>query len=127
MIYSLKLIFVLRKQLDKVLQEKNLRRLEELLTEERSPYADSVDYLRSLKAVYSIMVAKTVAPDYKQVIKRFREQFDRMYYDLELLYMTPKVHMLYDHLEEWMDDNEGETLFFADTSGRKTKLSLNYK
>ena len=65
--------------------------------------------------------------DYKQVIKRFREQFDRMYYDLELLYMTPKVHMLYDHLEEWMDDNEGETLFFADTSGRKTKLSLNYK
>ena len=106
------------KQMDKIVKESSLEKLSAMLHRVKSPFTVAVPYLRSLKNLYHLMVSKKLASNWEVVINDFRSHFD-MCYDLELVNMTPKVHMLYDHLWQWCDER-GETLFFADTSGRCT-------
>ena len=102
--------------MDKILKESNLQILSDRLHEIGSPYTVAVQYLRTLKDLYHLMVSKRLASNWQKIIDDFRRHFD-MCYDLELINMTPKCHMLYDHLWQWIDAT-GETLFFADTSGK---------
>lgn len=57
--------------------------------------------------------------DYARTIQDFRDAFDRMY-DLGFLSETPKVHILYSHLEDYLDiqaNNNRWTLALADCQG----------
>ena len=101
--------------MDKLLLDHNLQILSDRLQEINSPYVRAVKYLKSLKVLYSRMVAKTRSDDYRDVIDTFRELFDEMY-DIGLVNFTVKIHMLYHHLEDFMYETGG-TLFLADTSG----------
>ena len=95
--------------------------LYDILVKEQFDYLIAVDYLRSLRALHHLMVAKTLDKEnYKKIIDKFRHLFDATY-DTGLINETPKCHLLYCHLEEWFDKT-GETLWFADTSGEITNL-----
>ena len=102
--------------MDKIVKESNLEKLSAKLHRIGSPFTVAVPYLRSLRNLYHLMVSKTLASNWRTVIDDFRRHFD-MCYDLKLVNMTPKCHMLYDHLWQWCDETN-ETLFFADTSGK---------
>lgn len=115
------------RQLDKLIREKSLQRLSELLIEENSPYLIAVEYLRSLKKVHSLMVSKTLDEEaYPTVLKEFRALFDQVHH-LALVNETPKIHLISAHLEDWFRTHR-ETLWWADTSGNnyisKCGLSL---
>ena len=112
------------KQMDKICQESNLEKLSAKLNKIGSPYSVAVQYLRTLKNLYHLMVSKKLASNWKRVINDFRHYFD-ICYDLKLVNMTPKVHMLYDHLWQWCHET-GETLFFADTSGKCPKSDIAF-
>ena len=101
--------------MDKILLDQNLQKLSERLSAEGSEYVLAVDYLKSLRSLYSTMVSKTLSSDFRDVIQRFRGLHDQLF-DMKLINCPPKVHMIYDHLQDFMEET-GETLFFADTSG----------
>ena len=106
------------RQMDKLIREDSLVKLSDLLKKIKSKFLVSVDYLRILKKLHSMMVSKTLAPDieYKTAIKEFHVLFDRVHH-LELVNETPKIHLISDHLEDWFDKTR-MTLWWADTSGK---------
>lgn len=80
-----------------------------------SQFMVAIDYLRSLRALHTLMVSKTLDTEYPRIIREFRALFDKVY-KLGLVEETPKCHLLYDHLEDYFDTTN-ETLWYADTSG----------
>lgn len=105
------------KQMDKIIREDNLVLLSECMekSEILSRYMVAVPYLRSLRNLHSLMVAKSLNVEYPRIIQEFRDLFDQCF-NIGFLSETPKVHLLYSHLEDHFRDT-GETLWYADTSG----------
>lgn len=90
--------------------------LTDLLMRAKSNYVISVDYLRALRSLHTLMVSKQLDPEYPRIISNFRGLFDACF-RLGMIKMTPKIHLLYHHLEDHMRETN-ETLWYADTSGK---------
>ena len=124
-------------QVDKVW--KNLDLLHEMLNERGDKVIGdgSIDYLKKLRALYLMCAryflfcsllflqhfysysSKTLPRDYAQTIQEFRDSFDNMY-AFGFLAETPKIHILYSHLEDYLDiqaKNNRWTLALADCQG----------
>ena len=54
-------------------------------------------------------------PNYREIIQVFRIRFIKMF-KMGILYMTPKVHVCFHHIEQIMTGT-GETLALSDCSG----------
>ena len=118
---------------------KNLDLLHEMLQERGDKVlADgSIDYLLKLQALYLMCArylvfclfcftkslksysSKTLPQNYAETIQEFRDSFDNMY-ALGFLAETPKIHILYSHLEDYLNiqaKNNRWTLALADCQG----------
>ena len=103
-------------QMNKILKPENIEKLRNLLKE--SPNVVIIDYLQSLQSLYLCMVQKSLDTNYQTIINNFKKLFDKCY-SLGLLNETPKVHCLYEHLQERCE-LMNESLYFADTSGTES-------
>ena len=74
-----------------------------------------ISYLKTLKELHHLMVAKTLNPDFKIVIDRWRKAFDILHH-LYNFSMTEKAHILYHHAETFFLET-GNTLHMASAEG----------
>ena len=106
-------------QVKQLWEEKNLLKLEQMLTEtnEKSHIVRAaIDYLKSLKSLHVLCVSKTRDDDYINIIEHFRKCFKKAW-DLDLINNTPKAHQLLSkiHLEAHL--RSGKTFWYTDTNG----------
>ena len=86
-------------QIDKVF--KNLDFLAQKLGPGAIPEG-CVEYLQKLKNLYSMCVSKDLPDDWSNTIREFQVMFDHLY-NLCVLSETPKIHILYVHLRQYIE------------------------
>ena len=59
-------------------------------------------FLCLVQKLYKLYYSKELPRNYASIIQEFRYHFDNMY-SLEFLTETPKIHILYSHLEDYLD------------------------
>ena len=99
-----------------ILKEHRLQQLESILST-NSIAVEFTDYMRSIRSVHQMCVAKNLDPNYSEIIQDFSQKFYSMFMEYGLS-MTLKIHVIIHHYKYYFDKT-GKT--FKYTNGEFTE------
>ena len=113
-----------------ILKEKNLNHLGSLLPPECET---AIDYMKNLREIHRICLAKNVDPDSQLILSEYERNFDILYKE-KLLNMTLKNHVISHHIQQYFDltnttmkDTNGEFVETLHSTLRKHEENHGFK
>ena len=106
-----------------ILKEHRLQQLESILPT-NSIAVEFTDYMRSIRSVHQMCVAKNLDPNYSEIIHDFSQKFYSMFMEYGLS-MTLKIHVIIHHYKYYFDKT-GKIFKYTSAPSPRTPFSKKF-